>query len=81
MGEALCVDLHLQGEFVSMGVVSDGSYGIPKGIVYSYPVRIEKHQWQIVQGLHIDDFSREKMDVTAKELLEEKTACEGFLQE
>ena len=64
-----------------MGVVSDGSYGIPKGLVYSYPVRIEKYQWQIVQGLQIDDFSREKMDITAKELLEEKAACEGFLQE
>ncbi|XP_073247704.1 malate dehydrogenase, cytoplasmic-like isoform X2 [Porites lutea] len=71
-----------EDEFVSMGVVSDGSYGIPEGIVYSYPVTISKDKkWQIVQGLTIDDFSREKMDATAKELLEEKESCDSFMQE
>ena len=64
-----------------MGVVSDGSYGIPEGIVYSYPMTIANHKWQIVQGLTIDNFSREKMDATAKELMEEKTSCAAFLQE
>ena len=59
-----------------MGVVSDGSYGITAGIVYSYPVQIgEDRSWKIVQGLSINDFSREKMDVTAKELLQEKSDC------
>ena len=64
-----------------MGVVSDGSYGIPDGIVYSYPVTIKDQKWEIVQGLTIDDFSREKMDATAKELLEEKESCDSFMQE
>lgn len=64
-----------------MGVVSDGSYGVSEGIVYSYPMMITKQKWQIVKGLVIDDFSREKMDATAEELQEEKAACEAFLQE
>lgn len=60
-------------EWVSMGVVSDGSYGIEKGLIYSFPVRIDKNQkWSIVQGLAIDDWSRDLMDKTAKELTEEK---------
>ena len=60
-----------------MGVVSDGKhYGIPEGIVYSFPVRISSdHSWQIVDGLAIDDFSRGKMDATAKELLNEKESA------
>ena len=67
---------------MSMGVVSDGSYGIPEGIVYSYPVTIDKDKkWQIFQGLTIDNFSRERMDATAKELLEEKESCDSFMQE
>lgn len=60
------------GEYVSMGVVSDGSYGTPKDIVYSFPVQIQNGQWKIFQGLTIDDFARGKLDATAKELLEEK---------
>lgn len=60
------------GEFVSMGVMSDGSYGVPKDIVFSFPVQIKNKQWAIVQGLDIDAFARGKLEVTAKELLEEK---------
>lgn len=60
------------GEFVSMGVMSDGSYGVPKDIVFSFPVQIKNKQWSIVQGLDIDAFARGKLEVTAKELLEEK---------
>lgn len=60
------------GEYVSMGVVSDGSYGTPKDIVYSFPVQIKNGQWKVVQGLNVDDFARGKLDLTAKELLEEK---------
>lgn len=65
---------------MSMGVCTDGSYGIPEGIVYSYPVTIADQEWKIVQGLPIDDFSREKMDATAKELLQEKESCQSFLE-
>jgi malate dehydrogenase len=60
------------GSFVSMGVVSDGSYGIPKDIVFSFPVQIQNKQWKIVQGLKIDAFVRSKLDITTKQLLEEK---------
>lgn len=60
------------GEYVSMGVVSDGSYGTPKDIVYSFPVQIKNGHWKIFQGLNVDDFARGKLDATAKELLEEK---------
>ena len=69
-----------QNEWVSMGVVSDGSYGIPEGIVYSFPVKINNGEWTIVQGLTISDFSREKMDATAKELLQEKDAVASTLE-
>ena len=65
-----------------MGVLSDGShYGIPEGIVYSFPLKTSGQRWEIVEGLAIDDFSREKMDNTAKELMEEKEACEAVLQD
>uniref|UniRef100_A0A336LI46 Malate dehydrogenase n=1 Tax=Culicoides sonorensis TaxID=179676 RepID=A0A336LI46_CULSO len=60
------------GNFVSMGVISDGSYGIPKDIVFSFPVEIKNKQWKIVQGLTVDDFARSKLEITSKELLEEK---------
>lgn len=58
--------------FVSMGVISDGSYGVPKDIIFSFPVEVQNKQWKIVQGLKVDDFARSKFDITAKELLEEK---------
>ena len=67
---------------MSMGVYTDGgSYGIPADIVYSFPVTIGQNgEWEIVQGLPIDDFSREKMDATAAELLQEKESCQAFLE-
>ncbi|KAG4169676.1 hypothetical protein ERO13_A12G096100v2 [Gossypium hirsutum] len=68
-----------KGTWVSMGVYSDGSYGIQSGIIYSFPVTCDKGQWSIAQGLKIDDFSREKMDATAKELVEEKTLAYSCL--
>ncbi|XWS77278.1 hypothetical protein CRYUN_Cryun01aG0247500 [Craigia yunnanensis] len=67
------------GTWVSMGVYSDGSYGIQPGIIYSFPVTCEKGQWSIVKGLKIEEFSREKMDATAKELMEEKTLAYSCL--
>jgi len=62
------------GDWVSMAVVSDGSYDVPEGLVYSYPVTTADGGWEIVQGLEIDDFSRGRMDATAAELVEERDA-------
>ena len=71
----------LQGTYVSMGIISDGSYGVPEGITYSFPVTIGADRMiSIVQGLSIDDFSREKMDFTAKELMNEKQDALAFLK-
>nr|XP_035118789.2 malate dehydrogenase, cytoplasmic-like [Callithrix jacchus] len=68
------------GEFVSMGVISDGnSYGVPDDLLYSFPVVIKNKTWKFVEGLPINDFSREKMDLTAKELTEEKETAFEFL--
>lgn len=68
-----------EGDWVSMGIPSDGSYGIEPGIIYSYPVTCSGGKYEIVQGLEVDDFSREKMDATAAELREERAAVEGLL--
>ncbi|MFC6673803.1 malate dehydrogenase [Marinobacterium aestuariivivens] len=67
------------GEFISMGIVSDGSYGIEKGIIYSFPVRCNYGRYQIIQGLEIDAFSRERMAKTEAELLDEKSMIEHLL--
>merc|ERR1712213_121210 len=60
------------GEFVSMGVFSDGSYGTPEGVMFSFPVKIQDRKWTIVQGLSMDDFAKEKLELTGKELCEER---------
>jgi malate dehydrogenase len=67
------------GDWVSMAIQADGSYGIEPGIIYSYPVRCSGGQYEIVQGLSIDDFSRERMDATETELREERAAIEELL--
>ena len=69
------------GEWVSMGVISDGSYGTPKGLCYSFPVTCKGGEWAIVQGLPIDAFSRAKLDATAAELAEEKAMALVCLEE
>ncbi|AWT34742.1 malate dehydrogenase [Deinococcus arenae] len=61
-----------EGEWVSMGIPSDGSYGIPEGLIYGFPVTCKNGQYEIVQGLPVSDFSRGKMDATAQELTEER---------
>ncbi|NLC97573.1 MAG: malate dehydrogenase, partial [Actinomycetales bacterium] len=63
-----------EGDWASMAVVSDGSYGVPEGIIYSFPVTTKNGDWEIVQGLEINDFSRGLMDATAAELIEERDA-------
>ena len=60
------------GEVVSMGVYSDGSYGIEKGLIYSYPVICKGGDWKIVQGYEINEFSRQRMQATEEELREER---------
>jgi len=60
------------GNWISMGVPSDGSYGIPEGVVYGYPVTCEGGRYKIVKGLQISEFSRARMDATLKELHEER---------
>lgn len=67
------------GDWVSMAIPADGSYGIEPGIVYSYPVRCNAGRYEIVQGLTIDDFSRARMDATESELREERAAIEELL--
>jgi len=64
---------------LSMAIPSDGSYDIEPGIVYSYPVRCQNGAYEIVQGLDIDAFSREKMNATEKELREEREAIADLL--
>ena len=57
-----------------MAVVSDGSYGVPEGLISSFPVTTSGGDWQIVQGLEIDDFSRSRIDASTAELAEERDA-------
>ena len=66
-------------DWVSMAIPADGSYGIEPGVIYSYPVRCSGGNYEIVQGLEIDDFSRARMDATATELREERAAIESLL--
>jgi len=68
-----------EGDWVSMGIPADGSYDITDGVVYSYPVRCAGGNYQIVQGLEISDFSRERMAATEAELREERAAIESLL--
>ena len=68
------------GKWVSMAVPSDGSYGIKAGVVYGYPCITKDGQYEIVQGLKVDDFSRGRMDATEKELREERAAIEDLLR-
>ena len=66
--------LGTSGSWTSSSVMSDGSYGVPEGIISSFPCTSENGEWKIVQGLEIDDFSRAKIDASAAELVEEKNA-------
>ncbi len=66
-------------DWVSMGVYSDGSYGITAGLIYSYPTQCKNGDWEIVQDLDIAEFSREKMRATEQELIEERDAVADLL--
>ncbi len=67
------------GDWVSMGIISDGSYGVEKGLVYSFPVTCEDGEYKIVQGLEPDEFSRQQMRITEQELQEERMAVAHLL--
>ena len=67
------------GDWVSMGIYSDGSYGIEAGLIYSYPCVCKDGDWQIVQGLEVNDFSRARMQATEQELQEERDAVAHLL--
>lgn len=68
-----------EGDWVSMGVYSDGSYGIEAGLIYSFPCRCSGGDWEIVQGVEVGEFSRARMDATAAELTEERDAVAHLL--
>jgi malate dehydrogenase len=68
-----------EGDWVSMGVPSDGSYGIPTGVIYGFPCTCKDGKYTIVQGLEVNAFSRARMDATYQELLEERNAVEALL--
>jgi malate dehydrogenase len=67
-------------DWTSMAVPSDGSYGVPEGLIYSFPVTTKNGNYAIVQGLEIDEFSRRRMDATREELEEERDAVAAILQ-
>ena len=67
------------GDVVSMGVLSDGSYGIAEGLFFSFPIRCAGGDWEIVQGLSVNDYSRGKLDITEGELKEERELVADLL--
>ena len=67
------------GKWITMGIASDGSYGIPESIIYGFPVTCSGGKYQMVRGLEIDAFSRERMDLTLKELQEERDGVKHLL--
>lgn len=72
----------IDGDYMSMGVISTGThYGIPEDIVYSFPLKIEAGgKYTVIEGLEINAFSRQKMDLSAKELTEERDVALAFLK-
>jgi malate dehydrogenase len=67
------------GDWVSMGIPSDGSYGIPEGVLYGYPCVCRNGKYEIVKGLELSDFSRAGMQATLKELHEERDSIKHLL--
>jgi malate dehydrogenase len=67
------------GDWVSMGVPSDGSYGIGEGVIYGFPCTCENGRYRIVKGLEVNEFSRSRMEITLKELHEERDSVRHLL--
>jgi malate dehydrogenase len=68
-----------EGDWVTMGVPSDGSYGIPEGVIYGYPVTTRGGQYEVVKDIELSDFSRKRMEATLKELHEERDGVKHLL--
>lgn len=68
-----------EGDWVSMGIPADGSYGIAPGIMFGYPVRCKDGAYEIVQGLSVNEFARQRIDITERELREERAGVEHLL--
>ncbi len=68
------------GEYFSVAVSSDGSYDIPEGLMFSFPIRSDGENWEIVQGIELNDFSQEKVNATKQELLEEQAAVQDLVK-
>lgn len=68
-----------EGDWVSMGIYADGSYGVEQGLIYSFPCTCKDGKYEIVQGLEINEFSRERMKITEQELIEERDAVQHLL--
>ena len=68
-----------EGDWFSAAVPSDGSYGIPEGLLFSYPLRSNGESYEIVQGVKLNDFAQGKLDITRKELEEERDAVKSML--
>ncbi len=68
-----------EGDWVSMAVASTGAYGSPEGVIFGYPVTISNGEWQVVDGLEISEFDRERLEATGEELVEERAAVEHLL--
>jgi malate dehydrogenase len=68
-----------EGDWVTMGIPSDGSYGIPEGVIFGYPVTCRGGQYQIVKGIELSEFSRKRVDATLKELHEERDGVKSLL--
>ena len=68
-----------EGDWITMGIPSDGSYGIPEGVLYGLPVTCKNGEYQIVKGIEISDFARARMDATLKELHEERDGVKHLL--
>ena len=71
--------LGTNGKWVTMGLPSDGSYGIPEDVMFGYPVTCANGEYTLVKGLEIDEFSRSRIDITLKELLEERDGVKHLL--
>jgi len=68
-----------QGDWVSMGIPADGSYDIPEGVIYGYPVTCRDGRYEIVKGIELSDFSKSRMQGTLKELQEERDSIKQLL--
>ena len=68
-----------EGDWTSVAVCSDGSYGIPEGLIASMPIRTDGSTWEVVQGVELDEFSRAKVDASVAELVSEREAVADLI--